>query len=146
MIFISNSSEVLQANTQRGRQDDMTDGEGTGSILWTMSRILETTLTERSVEVQSSLLHRRYSKRLKTQTSCRHYCIGSIIFLQVGSVSLVHSERWSMVKTFHIKGYVSDLIQSNEVIWSNAKITFVSINWINSKHFFVQPVNAISEY
>ena len=33
------------------------------------------------LHVESSLLHRRYAKRLKTQTSCRHYRIGSIISL-----------------------------------------------------------------
>ena len=119
----------------------MTDGGWTSTILWEVSWILPSSIWSRMVtewsvlELESSLLHRHYLKALKAQMSCRHYWRASIICLQGGSVSIVLCECWSMVQTSHIKRYFSDLVQSNDVIWSTAKIPFVSLDLIPS-HFF----------
>ena len=72
VIYIS--SEALRANTQRGRPDDMTDS---GWVSNSMSSELD--LTE-------------FKTRLKTDKSCRHHWRGSVISLQLGSVSSVPSE------------------------------------------------------
>ena len=87
---------------------------------------LETMVSEWSVRTR--IITASSSLFEKTKNSSE----AALSFLQVDSVSSVPSECWSTVKTFHIKRYfrMRDLIQSNEVIWPTAKITFVSIHWI----------------
>lgn len=73
----------------------------------------------------SSQFHRRYPRRLKTKTSCRHHCKGNIISLQIGSVSLVHLSHKTLSKWYH----------STKCIQSTAEISFISLDSVNCEHF-----------